>query len=95
MPTPRSFADAVHDQWIDQALEALDGGVSDSEFVLHRLPEGVGLCCGLCPPDGHSAAHGCKDGAVLFTVGTMELWEFAHDAREHYETHHRRPSPPT
>lgn len=63
------------EQIIDQALAALGGG--DTEFYLISRDGKVALQC---------RYKDCGWGEV---VGEMELWEFAVDARNHWDGKHR------
>ncbi len=77
------------DDHIDQALAAIGG--EDTEFYLTARRDGgegrrvpvVALSCRF---------QNCGWGE---TVGEMELWEFAADAREHWERRHARPAKET
>lgn len=72
--------------FVDQAVAALGGEGSD--FIVKgipgsaQVPYAVGLFCRTC-----GSANGDRLTGV-YSVGEIELWELAADAREHFEDIH-------
>lgn len=69
--------------YVDQALDALGGGDSDFLVAADVVAGNVALrlSCRL---------NGCEWG---YTIGQIELWELAADARMHFEESHAPPAP--
>lgn len=62
--------------YVDQAVDALGG--EDTEFYLSVKDNRVMVSC---------RYQGCRWGE---SCGEIELWEFAADARDHWEAEHGR-----
>jgi hypothetical protein len=63
-----------HDRYIDEVIAALGGG--NTEFYLVIKNSRIALEC---------RYQGCNWGE---TTGEIELWDFAVDAREHWDAAH-------
>ena len=71
------------DGYIDAALDALGG--ENTEFYLTAQDSAASGAFGIATVVLSCRYQGCKWGIF---VGEMELWEFAADARSHWEDEH-------